>query len=130
MSHYRSKMLPIQIHNFNVFIMCMCSSEFSFQFKLTATIQSYQLNLLFFIHFCDIIPTVLSLNNARSRPVVTVNAQLILMPRILNPEDKSCRMPNSDNMVTWWVSTNYLSSASYWSILFWHKEWLLCTKCS
>ncbi|XP_016144729.1 integrin alpha-8-like [Sinocyclocheilus grahami] len=36
----------------------------------------------------------------RSRPVVTVDAQLILTPRILNPEDKSCRMPNSDDMVT------------------------------
>uniref|UniRef100_A0A9J8C2K4 Integrin subunit alpha 8 n=1 Tax=Cyprinus carpio carpio TaxID=630221 RepID=A0A9J8C2K4_CYPCA len=32
----------------------------------------------------------------RARPVVTVDAQLILTPRILNPEDKSCRMPNSD----------------------------------
>lgn len=125
-------MLPIQIHidiilnNFNVFI--MCSSEFSFQFKLTATIQSYQLNLSFFIYFCDIIPTVLSLNNARSRPVVTVNAQLILMPRILNPEDKSCRMPNSDNMVTWWVSTIYpvLVTEVYSS----DTKSDLCTKCS
>uniref|UniRef100_A0A8C1Y153 Integrin, alpha 8 n=1 Tax=Cyprinus carpio TaxID=7962 RepID=A0A8C1Y153_CYPCA len=36
----------------------------------------------------------------RARPVVTVDAQLILTPRILNPEDKSCRMPNSDVMVT------------------------------
>uniref|UniRef100_A0A671M3F4 Integrin alpha-8-like n=1 Tax=Sinocyclocheilus anshuiensis TaxID=1608454 RepID=A0A671M3F4_9TELE len=36
----------------------------------------------------------------RSRPVVTVDAQLILTPRILNPEDKSCRMPNSDDMLT------------------------------
>uniref|UniRef100_A0A8C1XKZ0 Integrin, alpha 8 n=1 Tax=Cyprinus carpio TaxID=7962 RepID=A0A8C1XKZ0_CYPCA len=36
----------------------------------------------------------------RARPVVTVDAQLILTPRILNPEDKSCRMPNSDDMVT------------------------------
>uniref|UniRef100_A0A9J7ZLD3 Integrin subunit alpha 8 n=1 Tax=Cyprinus carpio carpio TaxID=630221 RepID=A0A9J7ZLD3_CYPCA len=34
----------------------------------------------------------------RARPVVTVDAQLILTPRILNPEDKSCRMPNSDVM--------------------------------
>uniref|UniRef100_A0A8C1XY89 Integrin, alpha 8 n=1 Tax=Cyprinus carpio TaxID=7962 RepID=A0A8C1XY89_CYPCA len=36
----------------------------------------------------------------RARPVVTVDAQLILTPRILNPEDKSCRMPNSDVMLT------------------------------
>ncbi|XP_052475300.1 integrin alpha-8 [Carassius gibelio] len=36
----------------------------------------------------------------RARPVVTVDAQLILTPRILNPEDKSCCMPNSDLMVT------------------------------
>uniref|UniRef100_A0A672QE41 Integrin subunit alpha 8 n=1 Tax=Sinocyclocheilus grahami TaxID=75366 RepID=A0A672QE41_SINGR len=36
----------------------------------------------------------------RARPVVTVDTQLILTPRILNPEDKSCRMPNSDDMVT------------------------------
>uniref|UniRef100_A0A8C2I9N5 Integrin, alpha 8 n=1 Tax=Cyprinus carpio TaxID=7962 RepID=A0A8C2I9N5_CYPCA len=35
----------------------------------------------------------------RARPVVTVDAQLILTPRILNPEDKSCRMPNSDVML-------------------------------
>lgn len=53
------------------------------------------------MYYCDIIPTLLSLNNARARAVVTVNAQLILMPKILNPEEKSCRMPNSDDMVTW-----------------------------
>ncbi|XP_062841312.1 integrin alpha-8 [Trichomycterus rosablanca] len=35
----------------------------------------------------------------RARPVVTVDAQLILTPKILNPEDKTCRMPNSDVMV-------------------------------
>uniref|UniRef100_A0A4W4E4F9 Integrin alpha-2 domain-containing protein n=1 Tax=Electrophorus electricus TaxID=8005 RepID=A0A4W4E4F9_ELEEL len=36
----------------------------------------------------------------RARPVVTVDAQLILTPRILNPEDRSCRLPDSDAMVT------------------------------
>uniref|UniRef100_A0AAY5EKT2 Integrin alpha-2 domain-containing protein n=1 Tax=Electrophorus electricus TaxID=8005 RepID=A0AAY5EKT2_ELEEL len=37
---------------------------------------------------------------SRARPVVTVDAQLILTPRILNPEDRSCRLPDSDAMVT------------------------------
>uniref|UniRef100_A0AAR2JIU6 Integrin alpha-2 domain-containing protein n=1 Tax=Pygocentrus nattereri TaxID=42514 RepID=A0AAR2JIU6_PYGNA len=32
-------------------------------------------------------------------PVVTVDAQLLLTPQILNPEDKSCWMPNSDTVV-------------------------------
>ncbi|XP_076869244.1 integrin alpha-8 [Brachyhypopomus gauderio] len=36
----------------------------------------------------------------RARPVVTVDAELILTPRILNPEDRSCRLPDSDAMVT------------------------------
>ncbi|XP_036414462.1 integrin alpha-8 [Colossoma macropomum] len=35
----------------------------------------------------------------RARPVVTVDAQLLLTPQILNPEDKSCHMPNSDIIV-------------------------------
>uniref|UniRef100_A0A8B9KE28 Integrin, alpha 8 n=1 Tax=Astyanax mexicanus TaxID=7994 RepID=A0A8B9KE28_ASTMX len=35
----------------------------------------------------------------RARPVVTVDAQLLLTPRILNPEDKTCHLPNSDTMV-------------------------------
>uniref|UniRef100_A0A8B9KDK7 Integrin, alpha 8 n=1 Tax=Astyanax mexicanus TaxID=7994 RepID=A0A8B9KDK7_ASTMX len=34
-----------------------------------------------------------------ARPVVTVDAQLLLTPRILNPEDKTCHLPNSDTMV-------------------------------
>uniref|UniRef100_A0A3B4C222 Integrin alpha-2 domain-containing protein n=1 Tax=Pygocentrus nattereri TaxID=42514 RepID=A0A3B4C222_PYGNA len=34
-----------------------------------------------------------------ARPVVTVDAQLLLTPQILNPEDKSCWMPNSDTVV-------------------------------
>ncbi|KAG7469998.1 hypothetical protein MATL_G00134920 [Megalops atlanticus] len=35
----------------------------------------------------------------RARPVVTVEAQLLLGPRILNPEDKSCPLPEQDTMV-------------------------------
>uniref|UniRef100_A0A8B9KDS1 Integrin, alpha 8 n=1 Tax=Astyanax mexicanus TaxID=7994 RepID=A0A8B9KDS1_ASTMX len=35
----------------------------------------------------------------RARPVVTVDAQLLLTPRILNPEDKTCHLPNSDTML-------------------------------
>jgi len=57
--------------------------------------------LFILLNTIDIIPTLLSPNYARARPVVTVNAQLILMPKIFNPEDKSCHMPNSDDMVTW-----------------------------
>uniref|UniRef100_A0A8B9RDP8 Integrin, alpha 8 n=1 Tax=Astyanax mexicanus TaxID=7994 RepID=A0A8B9RDP8_ASTMX len=34
-----------------------------------------------------------------ARPVVTVDAQLLLTPRILNPEDKTCHLPNSDTML-------------------------------
>ncbi|KAM9436303.1 integrin alpha-8 [Clarias gariepinus] len=35
----------------------------------------------------------------RARPVVTVDAQLILTPKILNPENKTCLMPGSNVMV-------------------------------
>ncbi|XP_053083807.1 integrin alpha-8 [Pangasianodon hypophthalmus] len=35
----------------------------------------------------------------RARPVITVDAQLILTPKILNPENKTCLMPNSNIMV-------------------------------
>ncbi|GAA6095912.1 integrin alpha-8 [Tachysurus ichikawai] len=35
----------------------------------------------------------------RARPVVTVDAQLILTPKILNPENKTCLMPKSNSMV-------------------------------
>ncbi|KAJ8411668.1 hypothetical protein AAFF_G00164760 [Aldrovandia affinis] len=36
----------------------------------------------------------------RARPVVTVEAHLYLNPRILNPENKSCLLPELDTMVT------------------------------
>ncbi|XP_018421764.1 PREDICTED: integrin alpha-8 [Nanorana parkeri] len=36
----------------------------------------------------------------RARPVVTVDAQLLLNPTILNPESKSCPLPHSDTLVT------------------------------
>ncbi|XP_062395048.1 integrin alpha-8 [Sardina pilchardus] len=36
----------------------------------------------------------------RSRPVVSVEAQLILTPRVLNPDEKTCHLPGSDTMAT------------------------------
>uniref|UniRef100_A0A8C5QUX0 Integrin subunit alpha 8 n=1 Tax=Leptobrachium leishanense TaxID=445787 RepID=A0A8C5QUX0_9ANUR len=36
----------------------------------------------------------------RARPVVTVDAHLLLHPMILNPENKTCQLPNSDTLVT------------------------------
>ncbi|XP_063308544.1 integrin alpha-8 [Pelobates fuscus] len=36
----------------------------------------------------------------RARPVVTVDAQLLLHPMILNPENKTCQLPTSDTLVT------------------------------
>uniref|UniRef100_W5MWS7 Integrin subunit alpha 8 n=1 Tax=Lepisosteus oculatus TaxID=7918 RepID=W5MWS7_LEPOC len=36
----------------------------------------------------------------RARPVVTVEAQLYLNPMILNPENKTCRLQDTDTMVT------------------------------
>lgn len=36
----------------------------------------------------------------RARPVVSVDAQLILTPRVLNPDEKTCRLPDSDTMAT------------------------------
>ncbi|XP_062320684.1 integrin alpha-8 [Osmerus eperlanus] len=36
----------------------------------------------------------------RARPVVSVEAQLLLSPRILNPDDRQCTLPDSDIKVT------------------------------
>ncbi|KAM4687696.1 integrin alpha-8 [Discoglossus pictus] len=36
----------------------------------------------------------------RARPVVSVDAQLLLHPMILNPENKTCQLPNSETLVT------------------------------
>uniref|UniRef100_A0A673XID5 Integrin subunit alpha 8 n=1 Tax=Salmo trutta TaxID=8032 RepID=A0A673XID5_SALTR len=36
----------------------------------------------------------------RTRPVVSVEAEMILTPRILNPDDRSCLLTESDTMVT------------------------------
>ncbi|RXM29225.1 Integrin alpha-8 [Acipenser ruthenus] len=36
----------------------------------------------------------------RARPVVTVDAELLLNPMILNPESKTCQLPNSATSVT------------------------------
>ncbi|KAM8967136.1 integrin alpha-8 [Pelodytes ibericus] len=36
----------------------------------------------------------------RARPVVTVDAQLLLHPMILNPENKTCQLPKTDTLVT------------------------------
>ncbi|XP_041961815.1 LOW QUALITY PROTEIN: integrin alpha-8 [Alosa sapidissima] len=36
----------------------------------------------------------------RSRPVVSVDAQLVLTPRVLNPDEKTCHLPDSDTMAT------------------------------
>ncbi|XP_053569988.1 integrin alpha-8 [Bombina bombina] len=36
----------------------------------------------------------------RARPVVTVGAQLILYPMILNPENKTCQLPYAETLVT------------------------------
>ncbi|KAE8596150.1 hypothetical protein XENTR_v10015988 [Xenopus tropicalis] len=36
----------------------------------------------------------------RARPVITVDAQLLLHPMILNPENKTCQLPNSEFLVT------------------------------
>lgn len=36
----------------------------------------------------------------RARPVVSVEAQLLLSPRVLNPDEKTCRLPNTDAMAT------------------------------
>ncbi|XP_045558325.1 integrin alpha-8 [Salmo salar] len=36
----------------------------------------------------------------RARPVVSVEAEMILTPRILNPDDRSCLLTESDTMVT------------------------------
>lgn len=43
----------------------------------------------------------MDVNVFRARPVVTVDAQLILTPKILNPENKTCLMPGSNVMVPW-----------------------------
>ncbi|KFP54688.1 Integrin alpha-8, partial [Cathartes aura] len=37
----------------------------------------------------------------RARPVVTVNAQLILNPMIVNPDNKTCQLPGSQLLVAW-----------------------------
>ncbi|KFP38272.1 Integrin alpha-8, partial [Chlamydotis macqueenii] len=37
----------------------------------------------------------------RARPVVTVNAQLILNPMIVNLENKTCQLPDSQLLVAW-----------------------------
>lgn len=37
----------------------------------------------------------------RSRAVVSIEAALILTPRILNPDDRQCQLPQTDFMVTW-----------------------------
>ncbi|KFU94141.1 Integrin alpha-8, partial [Chaetura pelagica] len=37
----------------------------------------------------------------RARPVVTVNAQLILNPVIVNPDNKTCQLPVSELLVAW-----------------------------
>ncbi|KFM05127.1 Integrin alpha-8, partial [Aptenodytes forsteri] len=37
----------------------------------------------------------------RARPVVTVNAQLILNPMIVNPDNKTCQLPASQLLVAW-----------------------------
>ncbi|XP_055511685.1 integrin alpha-8 isoform X1 [Leucoraja erinacea] len=36
----------------------------------------------------------------RARPVVTVEAQLLLIPSIINPENKSCQLPGSEMLVS------------------------------
>ncbi|KAF5890231.1 integrin alpha-8, partial [Clarias magur] len=41
----------------------------------------------------------MDVNVFRARPVVTVDAQLILTPKILNPENKTCLVPGSNIMV-------------------------------
>lgn len=37
----------------------------------------------------------------RSRAVVSVEAAMILTPKILNPDDRQCLLPQTDVMVTW-----------------------------
>ncbi|MED6243023.1 hypothetical protein ATANTOWER_013680 [Ataeniobius toweri] len=37
----------------------------------------------------------------RSRAVVSVEATMTLTPRILNPDDRRCLLPQTTNMVTW-----------------------------
>lgn len=37
----------------------------------------------------------------RARPVVTVNALLILNPMIVNPDNKTCQLPGSQLLVAW-----------------------------
>ncbi|KFV93146.1 Integrin alpha-8, partial [Fulmarus glacialis] len=41
----------------------------------------------------------------RARPVVTVNAQLILNPMIVNPDNKTCQLPGSQLLVAWMFLT-------------------------
>ncbi|KAM6968243.1 integrin alpha-8 [Aplochiton taeniatus] len=36
----------------------------------------------------------------RARPVISVAAEMILAPRVLNPEDRQCHLPDTDLMVT------------------------------
>lgn len=40
----------------------------------------------------------------RARPVVTVDAQLLLHPVIINLENKTCQIPEFMTSVAWWVS--------------------------
>ncbi|XP_023700313.1 integrin alpha-8 [Paramormyrops kingsleyae] len=47
----------------------------------------------------------------RARPVVTLDSQMILNPRILNPEDKNCHLPNTDTAVSC-LNVNICTKAS------------------
>lgn len=37
----------------------------------------------------------------RSQAVVSVEAEMILTPKILNPDDRQCHLPQMNIMVTW-----------------------------
>uniref|UniRef100_A0AAY3ZX65 Integrin alpha-2 domain-containing protein n=1 Tax=Denticeps clupeoides TaxID=299321 RepID=A0AAY3ZX65_9TELE len=52
-------------------------------------------------HYPDLIVGAFGVGKAvvyRARPVVTINAHLILTPRVLNPDEKSCRLPDTGTM--------------------------------
>uniref|UniRef100_A0A668A9T5 Integrin subunit alpha 8 n=1 Tax=Myripristis murdjan TaxID=586833 RepID=A0A668A9T5_9TELE len=60
---------------------------------------SYTTNLAFSIQIR------LHLDSPLARAVVSVEAEMILTPRILNPDDRQCHLPHLNIKVTWYVHT-------------------------
>lgn len=54
-----------------------------------------------YVRLCYSVCLCVCVSMCRSRAVVSVEAAMILTPRILNPDDRQCHLPETDIMVTW-----------------------------